>query len=104
MPVTLPFASSFWTTRRARPSRAVTCKYQRFPELEKVIVSRAEGNAFFIEELLRALLDLGCLTIVNGTAVLSTIDVSIPDTVEGTILARVDRLESLIEPSCSTRR
>jgi adenylate cyclase len=63
-------------------------------ELEKVIISRAEGNAFFIEELLRALLDLGSLTIEDDRAVLSTVDVSIPDTVEGTILARVDRLKS----------
>jgi adenylate cyclase len=62
-------------------------------DLERVVISRAEGNAFFIEELLRALLELGSLAVVDGVAVLAKVDVSIPDTVEGTILARVDRLE-----------
>jgi adenylate cyclase len=61
-------------------------------DLERVVISRAEGNAFFIEELLRALLELGSLAVVDGVAVLAKVDVTIPDTVEGTILARVDRL------------
>jgi adenylate cyclase len=61
-------------------------------DLERIIASRAEGNPFFIEELLQALLELGSLAVVNGRAVLAKLDVEIPDTVQGTVLARVDRL------------
>jgi len=61
-------------------------------DLERIIATRAEGNPFFIEELLQALLELGSLAVVDGHAVLARIDVDIPDTVQGTVLARVDRL------------
>ncbi|HYM50009.1 MAG TPA: AAA family ATPase [Candidatus Limnocylindrales bacterium] len=63
-------------------------------DLERIIATRAEGNPFFIEELLQALLELGSLAVVDGTAVLAKVDVEIPDTVQGTILARVDRLSA----------
>ncbi len=62
------------------------------PDLERLVASRAEGNPFFIEELLQVLLELGSLAVVDGTAVLARVDVEIPETVQGTILARVDRL------------
>jgi adenylate cyclase len=61
-------------------------------DLERIIGTRAEGNPFFIEELLQALLELGSLAVVDGRAVLAKVDVEIPDTVQGTVLARVDRL------------
>jgi adenylate cyclase len=61
-------------------------------DLERIIATRAEGNPFFIEELLQALLELGSLAVVDGRAVLARVDVEIPDTVQGTVLARVDRL------------
>ena len=61
-------------------------------DLERIIGTRAEGNPFFIEELLQALLELGSLAVVDGRAVLARLDVEIPDTVQGTVLARVDRL------------
>jgi adenylate cyclase len=62
------------------------------PDLERIVATRAEGNPFFVEELLQALLELGSLAVVDGRAVLAKIEVDIPDTVQGTILARVDRL------------
>ncbi|HEX9095094.1 MAG TPA: adenylate/guanylate cyclase domain-containing protein [Candidatus Dormibacteraeota bacterium] len=61
-------------------------------DLERIIATRAEGNPFFIEELLQALLELGSLAVVDGRAVLARVDIEIPDTVQGTVLARVDRL------------
>lgn len=61
-------------------------------DLEQLVASRAEGNPFFIEELLQALLELGSLAIVDGNAVLAKVEAEIPDTVQGAILARVDRL------------
>lgn len=61
-------------------------------DLERLVATRAEGNPFFVEELLQALLELGSLAVVDGRAVLARLEVEIPDTVQGTILARVDRL------------
>lgn len=62
-------------------------------DLERLVAARAEGNPFFIEELLQALVELGSLAVVEGKAVLAKVEVDIPDTVQGTILARVDRLD-----------
>jgi adenylate cyclase len=64
-------------------------------DLERLVATRAEGNPFFIEELLQALLELGALAVVDGTAVLARLELEIPDTVQGTILARIDRLDPL---------
>jgi class 3 adenylate cyclase/tetratricopeptide (TPR) repeat protein len=61
-------------------------------DLERLVVARAEGNPFFIEELLQALLEMGALSVEEGRVVLSRGDVEVPDTVQGMILARVDRL------------
>jgi adenylate cyclase len=62
-------------------------------DLEQLVATRAEGNPFFIEELLEALLELGSLAVVDGRAVLAKVALDVPDTVQGTILARVDRLD-----------
>jgi tetratricopeptide (TPR) repeat protein len=61
-------------------------------DLERLVGARAEGNPFFVEELLQALLELGSLAVVDRTAVLAKVEVDVPDSVQGTILARVDRL------------
>jgi len=63
-------------------------------DLERIVADRAEGNPFFVEELLQALLELGSLAVVDGQAVLARLEVEVPDTVQGTILARVDRLDA----------
>ena len=64
------------------------------PELERRLLGQAEGNPFFLEELVRSLADAGALQHENGewrfdhdTAI------DVPPTVEKVILARVDRLE-----------
>lgn len=62
-------------------------------DLERLVAGRSEGNPFFVEELLQALLELGSLALEDGTAVLARVDVEIPDTVQGTVLARVDMLD-----------
>ncbi len=61
-------------------------------DLERLVVERAEGNPFFIEELLRALIEVGSLIVEDGRAVLVGGPARVPDTIQGTILARVDRL------------
>ncbi len=53
--------------------------------LREAVVLRAEGNPFFVEELLRALSDQSA----HG----SPGDVVVPDTVQAVLAARIDRLE-----------
>ena len=50
--------------------------------LARVILSRAEGNPFFLEELTRAVMDRGDLRA----------DIAVPDTVQGLLMARIERL------------
>ena len=51
-------------------------------EIAQTIVTKAEGNPFFLEELTRAVIEHG----VSG----ATVDV--PDTIQGVLSARIDRL------------
>jgi class 3 adenylate cyclase/tetratricopeptide (TPR) repeat protein len=70
------------------PQHAITIVHstgpqQALPEhLEQVIIAKAQGNPFFLEELTRAVIEQG------GTA--AAIDV--PDTIQGVLSARIDRL------------
>jgi class 3 adenylate cyclase/tetratricopeptide (TPR) repeat protein len=65
------------------------------PEALRALISRrAEGNPFFVEELLRSLIDRGVLVRGGGgwsvTPLLHTLKV--PDTLQGVLMARLDRL------------
>jgi class 3 adenylate cyclase/tetratricopeptide (TPR) repeat protein len=60
-----------------------TCQQHALPEhLEQEIIDKAQGNPFFLEELTRAVIEYG------GTAAAITV----PDTIQGVLSARVDRL------------
>jgi len=63
--------------------------------LRRLLLERAEGNPFYLEELVASLVEQGVL-VREGDAwqVKAPIEsLSIPDTVQGVILARIDRLE-----------
>ncbi len=65
------------------------------PEALRTLISgRAEGNPFFVEELLRSLIERGALVRGDGgwtvTPLLQTLKV--PDTLQGVLMARLDRL------------
>jgi class 3 adenylate cyclase len=57
-----------------------------------LVVRHAEGNPFFVEELLSDLLDRGLLTRRNGGWALDTGALSIPDSIQGVLAARIDLL------------
>lgn len=64
-------------------------------ELERRLLGRAEGNPFYLEELVRSLVDGGALARVDaGWQFDREIPVEVPETVEKVILARVDRLDA----------
>jgi class 3 adenylate cyclase/energy-coupling factor transporter ATP-binding protein EcfA2 len=65
-------------------------------ELREVVVHRADGNPFFVEELLGTLIDRELLERQNGSWRLAELpaDFAIPDTVHAVVAARVDLLEA----------
>jgi class 3 adenylate cyclase/tetratricopeptide (TPR) repeat protein len=67
----------------------------QFPqELYAALMQKAEGVPLFIEEVTKTLLDLGVLERANGNyrLVKNLDEVSVPDTIQGIIMARLDRL------------
>jgi tetratricopeptide (TPR) repeat protein len=65
-------------------------------EVTGLVRERAGGNPFFAEELAYALRDSGALAVEDGVctlrADLEALRDSVPDTVEGVVLSRIDRL------------
>jgi predicted ATPase/class 3 adenylate cyclase len=63
-------------------------------KLEQRLLGRAEGNPFYLEELIRSLLDAGVLVKDGGAWALdSDAPFDLPETVERVVLARIDRLD-----------
>jgi tetratricopeptide (TPR) repeat protein len=69
------------------------------PELRELILSRSAGNPLFMEELTQTLRENGSIQRQNHRYVLSAkaADIQVPDTVQGIIAARMDRLEDDIK-------
>ncbi|HEY3461839.1 MAG TPA: AAA family ATPase [Gaiellaceae bacterium] len=64
------------------------------PQLRTAIVERAEGNPFFVEELLATLIDRGVLQRKNGGWTCAELPegFQVPDTVQAVLAARIDLL------------
>lgn len=62
--------------------------------LRRLVLDHAEGNPFYLEELVRSLIEQGVLVRENRhwRAARPIGDVEIPSTLEGVLLARIDRL------------
>jgi predicted ATPase len=65
------------------------------PALESMILDRAQGNPFYLEEVVHVLIDRGHLALENGeyrlVGDLSSIE--IPDTISGVVMSRIDSLD-----------
>lgn len=62
-------------------------------EVQRQILEPAEGNPFFLEELVRSLVDAGALVAEgDGWRFVHEVTPQVPPTVEKVILARIDRL------------
>ena len=70
-------------------------KIEDFPaRMRELILNRAEGNPFFVEELLRSLIDAGAI-VLEGDRAAATREIDameIPETLQGVLAARIDRL------------
>jgi class 3 adenylate cyclase/tetratricopeptide (TPR) repeat protein len=64
-------------------------------ELSDLILQRASGNPFFMEELIHTLLENGSILKKNNKYVLvrNPVELQVPDTIQGIIAARIDRLK-----------
>ncbi|MGH7539747.1 MAG: serine/threonine-protein kinase PknK [Gemmatimonadota bacterium] len=64
-------------------------------ELERLLEERAGGNPFFLEEICRALQEEGAVAVEGGQVRLtrSLKGVELPDTIQGVIRTRLDRLD-----------
>jgi class 3 adenylate cyclase len=69
------------------------------PELKQLILNRAAGNPLFMEELTQTLLQNGSIRKTDDRFVLTKEITSsqVPDTVQGIIAARMDRLEESLK-------
>lgn len=63
--------------------------------LRDLILARAEGNPFYLEELIRSLIEQGALLEVDGhwRVTQEIANVTLPDTLQALLLARIDRLQ-----------
>jgi tetratricopeptide (TPR) repeat protein len=75
--------------------RAILEEGEVAPELKQLILNRAAGNPLFMEEFTQTLLENGSIEKRDKEFVLSrkASDIQIPDTIQGIISARMDRLE-----------
>jgi ABC-type oligopeptide transport system substrate-binding subunit/class 3 adenylate cyclase len=84
----------------AAESQALVANLLRIEELPDAlrerILSRAEGNPFYVEEVVRSLIDRGAIVRDEATgrwsATREVADIPIPDTLQGVLMARIDRL------------
>ena len=62
--------------------------------VKALICQKAEGNPFYLEEITRSFVDTGILARADGGYVLArpVTPQDVPDTVQGVIMARIDRL------------
>ena len=65
------------------------------PEIRELILSRSAGNPLFMEEFTHTLLENGSIERKDKQYVLSKMasEIQVPDTIQGIIAARMDRLE-----------
>ena len=69
------------------------------PELSELILKRAAGNPLFMEEFTHTLLENGCIQRKDNQFILSKTfaEIQVPDTIQGIIAARMDRLEDTLK-------
>jgi len=68
-------------------------------DLEYLLLNRAEGNPLFLEEVLRSLIEEGAIKRIDGhwEIARSVTDIDIPNTLQGVLTARIDRLEESVK-------
>jgi class 3 adenylate cyclase/tetratricopeptide (TPR) repeat protein len=74
--------------------KAALSGFEAAPEVREIVCNRAGGNPLFLEELTRTLLENRSIQKIGGAYELTgASSLQVPDTVQGIIAARLDRLE-----------
>jgi class 3 adenylate cyclase/tetratricopeptide (TPR) repeat protein len=83
------------TAHSVEMAQAMLSTDQLPEELQGLIVRKAEGNPFFVEEVVKSLLEVGALRQAGEGYVLAKRldEIFVPDTIQDVIMARIDRLE-----------
>jgi len=68
-------------------------------DMENLLLSRAEGNPLFLEEVLRSLIEEGAIKYqaAQWEIIRSVTEMNIPNTLQGVLTARIDRLEESVK-------
>jgi tetratricopeptide (TPR) repeat protein len=102
---TQPFGEHSYHTRMAlgtlsamdsvQMAQAVLVAESLPEELKSLIVTKAEGNPFFVEEVVKSLQEVGAIRRDGNRYVLARRldEIVVPDTIQDVIMARIDRLE-----------
>jgi class 3 adenylate cyclase/tetratricopeptide (TPR) repeat protein len=72
---------------------------EAIPELKELIISRSGGNPLFVEELTQNLLENGSIERKDHQYILTrnASEIEVPDTIQGIIAARIDRVEESLK-------
>jgi class 3 adenylate cyclase/tetratricopeptide (TPR) repeat protein len=92
MRLALPTLSTADTVQMAQAMLAT----EQLPEaLQALIIQKAEGNPFFVEEVVKALRETGAMRREGDRYVLARPfdETMVPDTIQDVLMARIDRLE-----------
>jgi len=75
--------------------KAILPRGEPVPELSELILNRAAGNPLFMEEFTHTLLEKGAIQCKDNQCILikKATEIEVPDTIQGIIAARIDRLE-----------
>ena len=78
----------------AEMTRAILSTEHLPEELNSLIVQKAEGNPFFVEEVVKSLQEIGTIRQAGESYVLTKRldEIFVPDTIQDVIMARIDRL------------
>lgn len=68
-------------------------------QLRKVVFDKAQGNPFFVEEVILSLMEVGAIRKKDDQYLVDEdiSDIEIPDTIQGIVLSRIDRLEARLK-------
>lgn len=78
-----------------RLARGVLASQELSMEARRLIADKADGNPFFVEELIKSLTESGLLCVENGRCIISRVPefTPAPETVQDVLMSRIDRLD-----------
>jgi class 3 adenylate cyclase/tetratricopeptide (TPR) repeat protein len=74
------------------------------PEVKDLVMAKAEGNPFFVEEVVKSLREVGVIQAVGGRyeLVAGLDEIAVPDSIHDVITARIDRLRDQAKKTLQT--